>query len=102
MPKFLEQKLKNRYGANSAIPYKVMNAIGAMRGNKETPKGAQMEAKHEAKVAGLHPKMQERAGMVREAHEHLRQAIPGFARLPKEQKMSAVQHHVNLRLGKVK
>jgi len=46
MPKFLEDKLKQQYGQNSDIPYKVMNSIGAMKGNKETPKGAQMEKKH--------------------------------------------------------
>jgi hypothetical protein len=46
MPKFLEDKLKKEYGAKSSIPYKVMNSIGAMRGNQETKKGAQMEAKH--------------------------------------------------------
>lgn len=46
MPKFLEKKLKAEYGANSKIPYKVMNSIGAMRGNKETAKGAEMERKH--------------------------------------------------------
>lgn len=50
MPKFLENKLKAEYGQNSAIPYKVMNAIGAMRGNKETAKGRAMEKKHAAKV----------------------------------------------------
>lgn len=48
MPKFLEKKLKQEYGANSKIPYKVMNKIGAMRGNKETAKGAEMEAKNQA------------------------------------------------------
>jgi hypothetical protein len=46
MPKFLEDKLKAEYGAKSDIPYKVMNSMGEMRGNKETPKGARMEAKH--------------------------------------------------------
>ena len=46
MPKFLEEKLKKQYGADSAIPYKVMNAIGAMRGSKETAKGRAMQAKH--------------------------------------------------------
>ena len=46
MPEFLEEKLKKQYGANSSIPYKVMNSIGAMRGNKETAKGAAMEKKH--------------------------------------------------------
>lgn len=48
MPKFLKKKLKQEYGAHSKIPYKVMNKIGAMRGNKETSKGAEMEAKHQA------------------------------------------------------
>lgn len=52
MPKFLEKKLKAEYGAKSAVPYKVMNAIGAMRGNKETPKGAAMQAMHDAKFRG--------------------------------------------------
>jgi hypothetical protein len=46
MPKFLETKLKKEYGAKSDIPYKVMNSIGAMKGSKETPKGAAMERKH--------------------------------------------------------
>lgn len=46
MPKFLEKKLKSEYGQNSKIPYRVMSSIGAMKGNKETPKGQQMEAKH--------------------------------------------------------
>lgn len=60
MPKFLEQKLRQEYGADSAVPYKVMNALGYMRGNKETAKGAAAEAKHErdqaAKPAkGAHP-----------------------------------------------
>lgn len=47
MPEFLEKKLKARYEANSKTPYKIMNSIGAMRGNKETAKGREMEAKHE-------------------------------------------------------
>ena len=46
MPAFLERKLKAEYGKNSSIPYKVMNKIGAMKGNKETAKGAEMERKH--------------------------------------------------------
>lgn len=50
MPKFLEDKLKAEYGANSKIPYMVMNKIGAMRGNKETAKGRAMEAKHNRKM----------------------------------------------------
>jgi len=57
MPAFLEKKLKAEYGANSKIPYKVMNSIGAMRGNQETKKGAEMEKKH-----------------VEHVHEHLQTA----------------------------
>ncbi len=49
-PAFLENKLKAQYGAKSAVPFKVMNKIGAMKGNKETPKGKAMETKHKAKV----------------------------------------------------
>jgi len=51
MPQFLEKKLKAEYGAKSSVPYKVMNAIGAMHGNKETAKGKAMEKKHEAKIS---------------------------------------------------
>jgi hypothetical protein len=47
MPKFLEEKLKAEYGNNPHAIYGTMNKIGAMRGNKETAKGRQMEAKHE-------------------------------------------------------
>ena len=47
MPQFLEDKLKRQYGADSPVPYKIMNSIGAMRGNKETAKGAAMQAKHD-------------------------------------------------------
>jgi hypothetical protein len=36
MPKALEEKLKREYGANSDIPYKIMNKMGVMHGNKET------------------------------------------------------------------
>lgn len=46
MPKFLERKLKREYGENSHVPYAIMNSIGAMKGSKETPKGAAMERKH--------------------------------------------------------
>lgn len=49
MPEFLEKKLKAKYGADSAIPYKIMNSIGAMHGNKETEKGRQMEVQHNNK-----------------------------------------------------
>lgn len=47
MPKFLEDKLKKEYGANSSIPYKIMNKMGVMKGNKETKKGKYEEKKHE-------------------------------------------------------
>lgn len=48
MPAFLKHKLQEQYGKNSAVPYKVMNSIGAMHGNKTTAKGKEMEAKHRA------------------------------------------------------
>ena len=48
MPKFLEDKLKKEYGEGSDIPYKVMNSMGVMHGNKITPKGIAMEEKHES------------------------------------------------------
>lgn len=47
MPKFLETELKKEYGADSDIPYKVMNAKGYMKGNKETAKGAALQEKHD-------------------------------------------------------
>ena len=53
MPKFLEDKLKKEYGAKSNIPYKIMNKIGAMRGNKETAKGRSMQKKHTIKISNL-------------------------------------------------
>ena len=48
MPKFLEAKLKKKYGAKSDIPYKIMNSKGFMHGNKETAKGKAAQAKHQA------------------------------------------------------
>lgn len=47
MPEFLEKKLKQEYGADSKIPYKVMNARGYMRGNQETAKGRAVQRKHD-------------------------------------------------------
>ena len=44
MPKELEDKLKKEYGADSDVPYKVMNSMGVMHGNKETEKGKHMES----------------------------------------------------------
>lgn len=46
MPAFLEKKLRAEYGDNPKAIYGTMNKIGAMRGNKITAKGIQMEAKH--------------------------------------------------------
>lgn len=46
MPKFLEKKLQERYGKDSKIPYKIMNRLGYMRGNRETSAGRAAEAKH--------------------------------------------------------
>lgn len=55
MPAFLEDKLKREYPGNNHAVFGTMNKIGAMRGNKETDKGRQMEAKHAAKLAGAKP-----------------------------------------------
>ena len=49
MPKFLEKKLKKEYGAKSDIPYKIMNKMGVMKGNKETAKGKEMAKHHSGK-----------------------------------------------------
>lgn len=49
MPAFMEAKLKKEYGADSKVPYKIMNAQGFMKGNQETAKGAAAEAKHDKK-----------------------------------------------------
>ena len=46
MPKFLEDKLKKKYGAHSDVPYKIMNKLGYMHGNKETAKGRAAQRKH--------------------------------------------------------
>jgi len=48
MPEFLESKLKKEYGADSAVPYKIMNKLGAMHGNRITAKGKAMQRKHDA------------------------------------------------------
>lgn len=53
MPKFLEKKLKARYGSDSATPYKIMNKLGFMRGSKETAKGRAAEKKHRRDQLGL-------------------------------------------------
>lgn len=48
MPEFLEKKIESQYGKGDSRVYATMNAIGAMRGNKETLKGKSMERKHKA------------------------------------------------------
>ncbi len=60
MPKFLVDKLKSEYPNNPHAVWGTLNSIGAVRGNKETPKGAAMQAKHVADVkagtaGGSHP-----------------------------------------------
>lgn len=52
MPKFLEDKLKKEYGADSSVPYAVMNKLGYMHGNKETAKGREAERKHKMHIHG--------------------------------------------------
>lgn len=61
MPAFLEAKLKREYGADSKTPYKVMNSLGYMRGNKETPKGKAAQKKHNARLGGKTRKLSELA-----------------------------------------
>ncbi len=48
MPAFLEAKLKQEYPNNPGAVYGTMNKLGYMRGNRETEKGRQAQAKHEA------------------------------------------------------
>ena len=52
MPKFLEKKLKEQYGKDSKVPYKVMNKLGYMKGNKETAKGKAAGKKHAKDTKG--------------------------------------------------
>lgn len=52
MPKFLEDRLKREYPNNPHAVYGTLNAIGAMRGNKETAKGRAMQRKHNRKKKG--------------------------------------------------
>jgi hypothetical protein len=46
VPKFLIAKLKREYPNNPRAVYGTLNALGAMKGNKETPVGRAMQAKH--------------------------------------------------------
>ena len=47
MPELLEKKLKKEYPNNPRAVFGTMNKIGAMKGNKVTKKGLEMERKHE-------------------------------------------------------
>jgi hypothetical protein len=78
MPKFLEAKLKREYGEKSAIPYKVMNSIGAMKGNKETAKGAAMEEKHEADMKPAKVSAEPMREMRIEIHRGPKKEVTGF------------------------
>lgn len=49
MPAFLENKLLKEYGSPTTA-FKIMNAIGAVRGNKITAKGRPMQRKHDQDV----------------------------------------------------
>lgn len=50
MPEFLEKKLKAEYGADSKVPYKIMNAKGYMKGPNVTKKGVALQKKHDRDV----------------------------------------------------
>lgn len=74
MPKFLEDKLRAEYGNNPHAIYGTMNKIGAMRGNKETAKGREMERKHEEKMKNAPHKIRE----IRiEVHRDKKQGVTG-------------------------
>lgn len=72
MPKFLEDKLRAEYGNNPRAIYGTMNNIGAMRGNKETAKGARMQAKHDRDM---------KAGTASNQHPH--KNLGRYLHLPK-------------------
>ncbi len=78
MPKFLEAKLKREYGEKSTVPFKVMNSIGAMHGNKETAKGAAMEKKHEAKMKTAKASVEPMREMRIEIHRGPKNKVTGF------------------------
>lgn len=72
MPQFLEDALR-RAAAKKGMKgkradryvYGAMNNIGAMRGNKETARGAAMERKHEARLsAAAAGRIRRKAGKV--------------------------------------
>jgi len=48
VPQFLIKKLQRQYPHNPSAVWGTLNKIGAVKGNRETPKGEAMEEKHEA------------------------------------------------------
>lgn len=51
MPEFLKKKLEQEYPNNPHAVWGTLNAVGAVKGNKETPKGVAMDRKHAVKEA---------------------------------------------------
>jgi hypothetical protein len=98
MPKFLEDKLKREYGESSAVPFKVMNKIGAMQGNKETAKGREMEAKHEADMKKAKVSVEPMREMRIEIHRGPKKQVTGFTvhhhMMPKPTKSAAFMENV--------
>lgn len=60
----------------------------------------QHKPQHVAKP--MHPKMIQRAAMVKDAHQHLAATVPEYHQVGSRQKFMMAQHHINVRLGKVK
>jgi hypothetical protein len=50
VPEFLKKKLQAEYPGNPRAVWGTLNDLGAVRGNKETAKGAAMQAKHNRDV----------------------------------------------------
>lgn len=92
MPQFLKDILTREYPGNPNAVYGVMNKIGAMHGNVETPKGAAMQAQQDRKL--LHPSMVAHGLKVKAAHAHLSATRPGFAKMAAGPRMKAVQAHI--------
>lgn len=89
------------HGADFAMARKVRASMSAQQMHDFAVGSEASKPQHVKPAKPLHPVLQQRALMVKQAHQHLSTAIPGFTRLPARQRMLAVQHHVNLRLGKV-
>jgi hypothetical protein len=90
MPEILENKLKKEYGAKSDIPYKVMNKMGVMSGNKETEKGKKME--HELAAGPLAHKKESKPEAEGTKKVHHMEVHPNHG---KGGGHIATHHHVN-------